>query len=44
MRAYYDIRVDNLINKDAYFVKDKNDGMDVIGNFINLNLKGKSNE
>ncbi len=41
MKAYYDIRVDNLDNKDTYYVEDKNDGIGVIGNFIKSNLKEK---
>ena len=44
MKAYYDIRVNNLDNKDTYYVEDKNDGIGVIGNFIKSNLKGKWNE
>ena len=41
MKAYYDIRVNSLENKDDYYVEDKNDGIDVINNFIKFNLKGK---
>ena len=41
MKAYYDIRINNLDNKDRYCVEDKNEGVDVIENFIKLNLKGK---
>ena len=40
MQAYHKIRTDKLEGKSMYSVKDKNEGIKVINNFIKLNLKG----
>ena len=40
MKAYYSIRVKKIDTKKKFHVYDENDGVKVVNNFINMNLRG----
>ncbi len=41
MKAYCEARKDKLKNKDKYYVTSQNQGVKVLDNFINMNLRGE---
>ena len=41
MKAYYEARKNKLKNKDKYYVVNQNQGVKVLNNFIDINLKGE---
>ena len=41
MKAYYNARIQKIENYNNYYLEDKNDGLKVIDNFINLILNEK---
>ena len=41
MKAYYKARKDKLKNKDKYYVVNQNQGVKVLNNFIDINLRGE---